>query len=76
MARFSNRLARLALADERIDEYQFTGEGEDTPHWLHLSNGWINRLTETHIANGRTVSECLAELRFVEKCSGDCCKTA
>lgn len=67
----SQTLRALAKTSEKVKEYEFDGES----HWLHLENGYICTLTETHSIHEDTVLETLHVFRnFIAPCKGACCK--
>lgn len=72
-ARYSKVLQRIADTDEKVEEYEFAGSYEDSPHWLHLAPGW--QVDDCHSVNGTTVSECRGELSRIQPCTAPgCCE--
>ena len=60
----SKTLRNLAESDDRIAEYEFIGEGEESPHRLWLAPGWKSAsdpVGVVHFGSGRTVRECIQD---------------
>ena len=59
---YSKQLARLSKTDARAVDYEFIGDDEEAPHWLHLASGWKSPEDQApcHCINGRTVREVLS----------------